>query len=87
MPVPRPDQRMRDLVKDGVADMIGVGMPDVMARQREGATVLVALTGPTAGGIEFHSPVVKPVRAHQLRRCFQRRLKRPVILLHAAPAI
>ena len=87
MPVPRPDQRMRDLVKDGVADMIGLGMPDIMARQRDGATGIVALTGPTAGVIKIHSPVVKPVRAHQLRRCFQRRLKRPVILLHAAPAI
>ena len=87
MPVPRPDQRMRDLVKDGVADMIGLGMPDTMARQRDGATGIVALTGPAAGVIEFHSPFVKPVRAHQLRSCFQRGLKRPVILLHAAPAI
>ena len=87
MPVPRPDQRMRDLVKDGVADMIGLGMPDIVARQRDGAIGIVALTGPAAGVIEFRSPVVKPVRAHQLRRCFQRGLKRSVILLHAAQAI
>ena len=87
MPVPRPDQRMRDLVKDGVADMIKLCMPDIMAGQRDGATGIVALTSPAAGVIEFHSPIVKPVRAQKFRRCFQRGLKRPVILLHAAPAI
>ena len=69
MPVPWPDQRMRDLVKDGVADMIGLGMPDIVARQRDGATGIVALTGPAAGVIEFHSPVVKPVRAPWLSSC------------------
>ena len=78
---------MRDLVKNGVADMISFGVADIMARQRYGATGIVALPGPAAGTIEFHSPVVKPVRAHQLRRYFQRGLKRPVILLHVAPAI
>ncbi len=74
-------------IKDGVADVIGLGVADIMARQRDGATGIVALPGPATGMIEFHSPVVKPVRAHQFRRCFPRGLKRPVILLHAAPAI
>ena len=87
MPVARPDQRMRYLVKNGVADVVRLGMPDIVARQRDGTMCVIALPGAAAGMIEFHRPVVKSVCTHQLRGCFQRDLKRPVILLHAAPAI
>lgn len=74
MPVQRPDQRMRNLVKDGVADMIRLGMADIVARQRNGTTGIVALPGPAAGVIEFHSPIVKTVRVHHFPCCFQRSL-------------
>ena len=87
MPVAGSNQRMRDLVEDGVTDVIRLGMPDIVTRQRDGAMCVITLPGAAAGVIEFHCPVVKPVCTHQLRCCFQRGLKRPVILLHAVPAI
>ena len=87
MTMARPDKGMRDLVKDGVADMTCLGMAYIMARQRNGAVGVVALASATPSMVKLHRPAMKTVMTHELGGCVQRRLKRPFSWLHAVPAI
>ena len=87
MAMARPDKGMRDLVKDGVANVACFGMADIMARKRNGAIGIVALTGAAARMVKLHCPAIKAVMTHELSSRVQRRLKRPFSWLHAVPAI
>ena len=87
MAVPRTDKRMRNLVKDGVADMVGFGMTDVMARQGNGAVRIIALAGAPSRVVKLDLPAVQTVMTHEVGSRFKRCLKRPVSWLHAARAI
>lgn len=87
-----PDKRMRDLMKDCVMDMRRIGMPHIMPGQRNHTPCVVTLASAAARMIQPDGPTIKAMLAHQIGRCIQRRLQRPVTncgvsWLHARQAI
>ena len=60
VPVVRADKGMRNLVKDGVADVRGIRMADVMSGQGNHPPCVVALAGATSGMVQPDGPAVGP---------------------------
>lgn len=87
MPMARSNKRMSNFMKNRVTDMVVLGMTNIVPRQRNSAVCIIALAGTPTRMVELDRPSVKAVMAHKLGGRFQRRLKRPVSRLHAAPAI
>ena len=74
MTMARTDQRMGNLMKDGIADMIILGMPHIMPRQRDLTPAVIALAGTPPRIVEPHCPAVKTMFAHQNGGGLERRL-------------
>lgn len=92
VPVVRADKGMRNLVKNGVVNVRGIRMADVMSGQGNHPPCVVALAGATSGMVQPDGPAVEAVLAHQLGRLIQSGLKGAVTdlcvsWLHARQAI
>ena len=65
MTVARTNQRVGNLMKDGIADVIIPGMPHIMPRQRNLTPAVIALAGAAPRIVEPHCPAVKTMLVHQ----------------------
>lgn len=72
----RTDQRMRNFMKNGIADMGIIGMPYIMPRQRYLSPPVIALASPSPRIIEPYRPVMKTMFTHHHGRGFQSGLQR-----------
>ena len=88
------DQSMCDFMKNRVADMRPVGVPHIMAGQRNLALPVIALSGTPPGMIQPDAPPIKAMHLHQRGGQIKGRLQRPhrlgnraVSWPHASPAI